>query len=145
MGTIGGNICQLNRCWYFRKRNNRFLCIRKGGDLCYATLGDNRYHSIFGGVMACVAAHPSDTAPALVALDAKVVTSKRTIPIEEFFEAGIPKSTVLDDDEIVTEIQVPEPAGKSAFIKFALRKSIDFPIISISSKFAVPNPFSINS
>jgi xanthine dehydrogenase YagS FAD-binding subunit len=133
MGTIGGNICQLNRCWYFRKANNRFDCVRKGGGFCYATAGENRYHSIFGGVLGCVAVNPSDTAPALVALDAKIVTSKRTINAEDFWEVKIPKSTVLDDDEIVTEIQVPEFSGKSAFVKFALRSSIDFPIVNCAA------------
>jgi xanthine dehydrogenase YagS FAD-binding subunit len=135
MGTIGGNICQLNRCWYFRKANNRFPCIRKGGGMCYAMAGNNLYHSIFGGIMACVAVHPSDTAPALVALNASVVTSKRTIPIDDFFEVKIPKSTVLDDDEIVTEIQVPEPASgvKSAFVKFANRTEIDFPTVNCAA------------
>ncbi len=137
MGTIGGNICQLNRCWYFRNPKNRFDCVRKGGGMCYATAGDNRYHSIFGGVLACMAVNPSDTAPALVALDAKIVTSAgRTINAEDFWAAdkGV-KTTVLDGDEIVTEIQVPEPASgtKSAFIKFAIRKSIDFPIVNCAA------------
>jgi len=79
MGTIGGNICQMNRCWYFRNPNNGFDCVRKGGGMCYATAGENRYHSIYGGIMACMAVNPSDTAPALVALDAKIVTSKKRL------------------------------------------------------------------
>ena len=74
MGTIGGNIAQLHRCWYFRKPENRFDCIRKGGKTCFAMTGDNRYHSIFGAVNRCIAVNISDTAPALIALDAKVVT-----------------------------------------------------------------------
>ena len=71
MGTIGGNICQDIRCWYYRNPNNRFPCLRKGGGRCYAIDGDNRYHSIFGGSVekGCYAVHPSDTAPALVALE----------------------------------------------------------------------------
>ena len=132
MGTIGGNICQLVRCWYFRVANNRFNCIRKGGSMCYAMAGDNRYHSIFGGVNACFAVNPSDTAAALVALDAKIVTSKKTINAEDFWDAKVPGSTVLEAGEIVKEIQVPAPAAgaKSAFLKFAIRKSIDFPIVN---------------
>lgn len=135
MGTIGGNICQFNRCWYFRKEDNRFDCIRKGGNMCYAMAGDNRYHSIFGAVKACVAVNPSDTAPALVVLQAKIVTNKRTIDAEKFWDAGIPGSTVLEANEIITEIQVPAPASgvKSAFIKFALRTSIDFPIVNCAA------------
>ncbi len=134
-GTIGGNICQINRCWYFRKYDNRFDCIRKGGNMCYAMAGENRYHSIFGAIKACVAVNPSDTAPALVALDAKIVTSKRTIDAEEFWDVAVPGSTVLAEDEIVTEIQIPAPASgvKSAFVKFAVRKTIDFPIVNCAA------------
>jgi xanthine dehydrogenase YagS FAD-binding subunit len=135
MGTIGGNICQYNRCWYFRNPDNKFNCVRKGGSMCYAMAGDNRYHSIFGAVKACLAVHPSDTAPALVALDASIVTNKRTIAAEEFWTVAIPGSTVLEADEIVTEIQVPTPASgaKSAFIKFAIRKTIDFPVVNCAA------------
>jgi xanthine dehydrogenase YagS FAD-binding subunit len=132
MATIGGNIAQLHRCWYFRKPENRFNCIRKGGTTCFAMTGDNRYHSIFGNVNRCIAVHPSDVAPALIALDAKVVTNKRTIDAENFFDVKFPGNTVLAVDEIVTEIRVPAPpaGAKSAFIKFAIRKSIDFPIVN---------------
>jgi len=137
MGTIGGNICQDIRCWYYRNQNNRFSCLRKKGGRCYAIKGDNRYHSIFGGSVSggCFAVHPSDTAPALVALDARIVTSRRTIEAEKFFEVKPIKTTVLAADEIVTSIQIPEPAAgsTSAFIKFALRRSIDFPIVNCAA------------
>ncbi|MDD5401824.1 MAG: FAD binding domain-containing protein [Dehalococcoidales bacterium] len=133
MGTISGNICQHNRCWYFWKADNRFDCIRKGGNMCFAMAGENRYHSIFGAVKACVAVNPSDTAPALVALNATIKTTKRDIPVEEFWDVAIPGSTVLDKDEIVTEIQVPAFSGKSAFVKFALRASIDFPVVNCAA------------
>jgi xanthine dehydrogenase YagS FAD-binding subunit len=139
MGTIGGNICQDIRCWYYRNQNNRFACLRKGGGRCYAIDGDNRYHSIFGGSVeqGCYAVHPSDTAPALVALDATVKTSRRSIKAEDFFQVSVAKTTVLDDDEIVTAIQIPKPAGKSAFVKFALRKAIDFPIVNCAAMVAI--------
>jgi xanthine dehydrogenase YagS FAD-binding subunit len=135
MGTIGGNICQLTRCWYFRNPDNRFFCVRKGGKQCFAMAGDNRYHSIFGAVKACLAVNPSDTAPALVALNAKIKTNKRLIEAEQFWEMTVPGSTVLAADEIVTEIQIPTPAAgvKSAFIKFAIRKSIDFPVVNCAA------------
>ena len=135
MGTLGGNICQLNRCWYFRIPDNRFHCIRKGGKMCYAMVGDNRYHSIFGAVNMCLAVNPSDTAPALVALNARIKTNKRLIEAEKFWEMTVPGSTVLAADEIVTEIQIPSPAAgvKSAFMKFAIRKSIDFPIVNCAA------------
>ncbi|MDD4466105.1 MAG: FAD binding domain-containing protein [Dehalococcoidales bacterium] len=134
-GTIAGNICQMNRCWYFRKPDNRFFCIRKGGNMCFAMAGDNRYHSIFGAVNACIAVNPSDTAPALVALNATIKTNKRDIPAEDFWAVAIPGSTVLEEDEIVTEIQVPAPpsGAKSAFFKTAIRKSIDFPIVNCAA------------
>ena len=134
MGTLGGNICQDIRCWYYRHPDNRFPCLRKRGSRCYALEGDNRYHSIFGGSVeeGCVAVHPSDTAPALITLDASIRTTKRTVKAEDFFQVGVSKTTVLDDDEIVTEIQIPAPPkdARSVFLKFALRKSIDFPIVN---------------
>ena len=67
-GTIGGNLCQRPRCWYFR---GDFHCARKGGDHCFAVGGENQYHCIFGGER-CYIVHPSDTAPALIALGARV-------------------------------------------------------------------------
>jgi xanthine dehydrogenase YagS FAD-binding subunit len=135
MGTIGGNICQAVRCWYYRSEHNAFNCLRKGGGLCNAVAGDNRYQSIFGAVDGCVAVNPSDTAPALVALGAKIVTTKQTVEAEDFFAVNGEKITVLDDDEIITEIQIPTPeAGtKSAFIKFAIRKAFDFAIVSCAA------------
>ncbi len=137
MGTIGGNICQDIRCWYYRHPNNRFPCLRKGGGRCYAIEGDNRYHSIFGGSVeeGCYAVHPSDTAPALIALDAEIRTSKRTIKAGDFFQVEVTKTTVLDEDEIVTKILVPRPPenAKSGFVKFALRKTIDFPIVNCAA------------
>ena len=134
MGTLGGNICQDIRCWYYRNPNNRFPCLRKGGGRCYAIEGDNRYHSIFCGSVekGCYAVHPSDMAPALIVLDGKIKTSKRTIDAEGFFQVEVMRTTVLDEDEVVTEIHVPAlPKGaSSAFLKFALRKTIDFAIVN---------------
>jgi xanthine dehydrogenase YagS FAD-binding subunit len=137
MGTIGGNICQDIRCWYYRNANNRFPCLRKGGGRCYAIEGDNRFHSIFGGSVenGCYAVHPSDTAPALVALNASITTTKRKIPVADFFEVNVRKTTILESDEFVTEVIIPAPVSgtKSAFLKFSLRKSIDFPIVNCAT------------
>jgi xanthine dehydrogenase YagS FAD-binding subunit len=137
MGTLGGNLCQDIRCWYYRNPNNRFPCLRKGGGRCYAIEGDNRYHSIMGGSVegGCYAVHPSDTAPALIALNAKIVTTKRALDAEDLFQVDVAKTTVLEFDEIVTEIHVPQPksGSRSAFIKFAIRKSIDFPIVNCAA------------
>ncbi len=125
MGTLAGNICQDIRCWYYRSPDNRFPCLRKGGGRCYALNGDNRYHSIFGGSVeeGCYAVHPSDTVPALIALNSRVRTTKRTIPAEDFFRVSVTGTTILEKDEIVLEIDIPTPAPGtgSAFSKFALR------------------------
>jgi xanthine dehydrogenase YagS FAD-binding subunit len=139
-GTIAGNICQGTRCWYYRCEENKFDCLKKNQQgLCYALIGDDRYHSIFGATNGCVCVNPSDVAPALVAFGASVVTNKRTIPIGDFFDVVVaPKKsamTVLEEGEIVTEIQVPEPASstKSHFVKVAIRKAIDFPIVNCAA------------
>ncbi|MCR5089212.1 MAG: FAD binding domain-containing protein [Oscillospiraceae bacterium] len=129
MGTLGGNICQMHRCWYFRCPDNRFVCARKGGTECYAYKGDNRYHSIFGVEGGCLAASSHDTAPALVALAATIVTTSREIPAEDFFKANGVHSTILESGELVKEVRVPKTA-ESRFEKFALRKSIDFPLVN---------------
>ena len=143
MGTIAGNLCQDIRCWYYRTPENRFSCLRKGGGRCYALKGDNRYHSIFGGSVkgGCVAVHPSDTAPALIALDASVVTSKRTVKASDFFQVRVNRTTLLEQGEIVTAIHLPEPAPgtRSAFMKFALRQSIDFPIVNCAAAVTCEN------
>ena len=136
IGTLGGNICQENRCWYYRYPNRlggRILCARKGGKTCYAVAGDHRFHSIFGAVNRCVAVNPSDTAPALVALGATIRTTRRDLPAETFFAADRGAgSTVLDHDELVVAVHLPAPAPgtRSAFGKIALRRSIDFAIVN---------------
>ena len=129
MGTLGGNVCQMHRCWYFRVPDDRFHCKRKGGNYCPARIGDNRYHSIFGDEDGCFAASSHDTAPALIALGATMVTTARELSAEEFFQTNGVRSCVLADDEVLTHIVVPK-AEKSAFEKFALRKSIDFPVVN---------------
>ncbi len=137
MGTIAGNLCQDIRCWYYRAARNRFSCLRKGGGRCYALKGDNRFHSIFGGSVkgGCVAVHPSDTAPALIALGGTVITSRRAVKASDFFKVSVNRTTVLEADEIVTAVHLPAPAPgtRSAFMKFALRQSIDFPIVNCAA------------
>ena len=134
MGTIAGNLCQEVQCWYFRRSflsGTFFDCLRKGGNQCYAVTGDNRYHAILGAKQ-CFAVCPSDTAVALTALDATIVTSQRSIPIGDFFQV---LGDVLNKDEIVTEIRAPAPESgtKQVFIKFALRPAIDFAIVSVAA------------
>jgi xanthine dehydrogenase YagS FAD-binding subunit len=113
--TIGGNLCQRPRCWYLRAD---YLCVRAGGDLCFAADGDNRYHAILGGSR-CHMVHPSDIAPALVALGARarVVGSAgvRVTPFEEFFlPPGLDstRENTLGPADILTDILLPpSPAG----------------------------------
>jgi xanthine dehydrogenase YagS FAD-binding subunit len=136
MGTIGGNICQKPRCVYFRNEYNDFNCLRKNAQgICYALVGFNAYHSIFGAVNGCIAVCPSDTAPVLVAMGASIVTTKKTWAAADFFVIKGEQINSLDPDEIVTEIQVPALAGgtKSSYLKFAFRKAIDFPLVSCAA------------
>jgi xanthine dehydrogenase YagS FAD-binding subunit len=138
MGTIAGNLCQEVQCWYFRRSfltGNFFDCLRKGGKQCYALDGDNRYHAILGGKK-CFAVCPSDIAVALTALDASIITGKRCIPIGDFFQV---LGNVLDKDEIITEIRVPTPKSemRQVFIKFALRPTIDFAMVSVAAAITI--------
>lgn len=136
-GTIGGNLCQRPRCWYFR---GDYHCARKGGEMCYAIEGENQYHAIFGG-STCWIVHPSDTAPALVALDARVRIAgpkgSRVVALEKFYvlpEENVRKETVLEPGEIVTEVLLP-PAGaalKSSYRKVRARGSWDFAMAGIA-------------
>ncbi len=136
-GTIGGNLCQRPRCWYFR---GDYECTRKGGDTCYAMDGENQYHAIFGG-SACWIVHPSDTAPALVALDAKVRLTgpkgSRVLPLEKFFvlpEDDVKAENVLEPGEVLTEVTLPAPpAGlRSSYRKVRSRGSWDFALAGLA-------------
>ena len=113
-GTIGGNLCQKPRCWYYR---GEFNCRRKGGDTCYAMVGENEYHCLFGGAL-CYIVHPSDTAPILTALGATLNVAgprgTRSVPLSEFYVLpadDVTKENVLEQGEFVTEVIIPEPAS----------------------------------
>lgn len=128
-GTLGGNLCQECRCWYFRAHENHFNCFRKGGTLCFATVGNNTFNAILGGQV-CFAVCPSDTAIALTALGATFTSNTRSnAPISDLF---VVLGTSLGDNEVITEIQVPAPASGTvqAFKKWAIRKSFDFSVAS---------------
>jgi xanthine dehydrogenase YagS FAD-binding subunit len=137
-GTIGGNICQKPRCWYYRAD---FNCLRKGGGTCFAVDGENQFHCIFGGGGTCFIVHPSDTAPALVALNAtaRLAGPKgvRDVPLEKFFvlpEVDVQRETVLGRGEIVTEIRIPPPASgtRSSYRKVRARRSWDFALAGVA-------------
>ncbi len=135
-GTIGGNICQRPRCWYFR---GDFRCARKGGDICYALDGENEYHAILGGGP-CFFVHPSDTAVALSALQAQLVIAgpagNKTVGISSFFvgpDTGILKENILAPNEFVIQIQIPPIPGtaKSFYRKIRARRAWDFAVVSV--------------
>lgn len=136
-GTIGGNVCQRPRCWYFR---GDFHCVRKGGETCYALQGENQYHCVFGG-SSCVMVHPSDTATALVALGARATIAgprgTRDVPIESFFvlpEQDATKENVLEPGEILTSVLIPAPPADfaSTFRKVRARGAWDFALASVA-------------
>jgi len=135
-GTLGGNLCQRPRCWYFR---GDFHCAKKGGDMCYAVEGENRYHAIFGGDP-CYIVHPSDTAPMLVALGAEVRISgargERSMALEDFFvlpDQDLERENVLQQGEIVTEVVLPAASGvKSSYRKIRERGAWDFALVSVA-------------
>lgn len=134
MATLGGNLLQRPRCWYFR--SEQFNCLKKGGDHCFAQEGENQYHAIFGN-QPCAIVHPSATATALVALRAKLeITGRsgaREVAIEEFFstpEQDVTRENTLGVAELITAIVVPAPASGavSAYTKLGEKESFDWPI-----------------
>jgi xanthine dehydrogenase YagS FAD-binding subunit len=137
LGTVGGNLCQRPRCWYFRLEE--VICLKKGGSECYAAKGENKYNAIIGGGPSYIV-HPSDLAPMLLALGATVTVTgasgKRVIPLDKFFtlpsEGNIRRENVLKNDDIITEIRVPASplAAKSTYLKFKERESLDFALAS---------------
>ncbi|MEE2954648.1 MAG: xanthine dehydrogenase family protein subunit M [Pseudomonadota bacterium] len=138
-GTIGGNVSQDTRCTYYR---DGFPCYRAGGNTCYANTPTamNREHALFDAVR-CVAVTPSDTAPALVALEAKMVINRngkiRTISAEEFFigpAVDITRMTVLQKGDILTEIRIPKKwaGAKHYFEKVADRQTWDFALVNLA-------------
>jgi xanthine dehydrogenase YagS FAD-binding subunit len=115
IGTLGGNLHQRPRCWFFR--NKDFDCIKKGGDICFAVDGDNRYNAILGGHL-CFIVHPSDLAVALLAVgaQARVVSARgqRTIPFDEYFvgpREDLLSESVLEPDELLAEVVIPSLGG----------------------------------
>lgn len=137
-GTIGGNLCQKPRCWYYR---GEFHCLRKGGPTCYAYQGENQLHCLFGSGGICYITHPSDMAPALVAYEAILRIAgprgTRILPIEKFYvlpSQDVKKETVLKPNEILTEILLPPPAKglRSSYRKVRARQSWDFALAGVA-------------
>ena len=140
LGTVGGNLCQRPRCWYFRL--DEVICLKKGGTECYAATGENKYHAIFGGGPSYIV-HPSDLAPMLVALGASVSVAgadgKRTIALEKFFtlpsDGNLRRENVLKNEEIITEVVVPASkfGAHSTYLKFKERDSMDFAMTAVAA------------
>ena len=145
MGTIGGNLCQEVRCWYYRRSpltGISFTCRRKKeGEVCYAVNGENENHAIFGE-NGCFAVAPSDMATGLLSLDARINTfdkkGGRIIPISKFYT---PLGHILEPDEMITSIHVPngKPDTRYRYLKFRSRKAIDFSTVSVSSVITMVN------
>ncbi|MDE0317449.1 MAG: xanthine dehydrogenase family protein subunit M [Candidatus Poribacteria bacterium] len=141
VGTLGGNLCQRPRCWYYR--DETVNCLKKGGDICYAIDGLSKYHAIFGGDPVYIV-HPSDIAPALIALNASLRIAgpegEKTLKVEEFFTlpAANPfRENVLEPNEIVVEVQVPQPKPdtKSFYLKAREKGAPDFALASVAGVF----------
>lgn len=137
VGTIGGNICQRPRCWYFR---GDFDCIRKGGDTCFAFDGENRFHCVTAGGP-CFIVHPSDTAVALLAMEATLLIrnggNQKAVPIHDFFvlpEKDPTVETILQPGDVLSTIQIPgpPPGFRSVYRKQADRAVFDFATVSVA-------------
>jgi xanthine dehydrogenase YagS FAD-binding subunit len=131
MGTIGGNLLQATRCWYWRLA---FPCYLHGGDRCHAREGQHREHAILGNER-CASAHPSDPAAALLALGATVRTDRRELPLAELYRlpTGDDRSlTTLARDELILELDVPG-ADASAYLKAMDRRRWAFPLVGVAA------------
>jgi xanthine dehydrogenase YagS FAD-binding subunit len=137
MGTIGGNLCQRPQCMYFRHPD--FPCYKKGGRRCYAVSGEHRYDHSVVNYGKCVAAHPSDMAPALIALNASAIIAtsngEKKVPLQDFFLAPNDYTeTVLKPGELLVELRVPSESSKTnqLFLKHCVRHASDFALASVA-------------
>ncbi len=135
VGTLAGNVCQRPWCWYYR---NGFPCYKAGGNQCFSFAGENQFHAIFGGGPSYIV-HPSDTAPALVALGATFQVSgpagDRRLPASEFFalpRQNPAKENVLADDEVLASVQIPaaKPGSRSMYKKVLDREAWTHAVVS---------------
>jgi xanthine dehydrogenase YagS FAD-binding subunit len=138
VATLGGNLLQRPRCWYFRSVHHR--CARKGGQVCFAFEGENQYHAIFGH-RHCAIVHPSTIATALVAFDAEleladVKGAMRRVPLEKFLigpETDVTRENDLRPGEILTQLRLPPPRGaRSAHLKVSEKVAFDWPIADVA-------------
>ncbi|MBA2332482.1 MAG: FAD binding domain-containing protein [Actinobacteria bacterium] len=131
MGTIGGNLLQATRCWYWRLK---FPCYLHGGKTCHAKEGQHREHAIFGNER-CASAHPSDPAAALLALDARVRTNRREFPLTDLYRLPTDDDrhvTALEPGELILELDVPE-AESSVYLKAMDRQRWAFALVGVAA------------
>lgn len=141
MGTLGGNLCQRNRCWYFR--DEHVNCLLKGGDKCFAIDGENRYHAIFTQGHKCVIVNPSTLAPVLIALDASATilgsgNVSRKIEMAKFFQApasAAEREHVLKPNEMVYVVTIPGTSRKNASYEVRHKQSYDWPLVQAAVAF----------
>ena len=143
--TLGGNINQRPRCWFLRGPD--FHCYKKGGDTCFSVTGDNRFHAIIGGEL-CYIVHPSDTATALLALNAQAKIAgpdgERTVAFDNYFigpRENVLRENVLKPNELMVEVFIPTPAAgtKQTWMKLKNRDVYDFALVSVAAAFTTEN------
>lgn len=131
MGTIGGNLLQATRCWYWRLN---FPCYLHGGDRCHARQGEHREHAIFGNER-CASAHPSDLAATLLALGATVRTTRRELAVADLYRLPTDDNrevTTIEPDELILELDVPQPEA-STYLKAMDRRRFSFAIVGVAA------------
>jgi xanthine dehydrogenase YagS FAD-binding subunit len=139
MGTLGGSLCQRNRCWYFR--DEHVNCLLKGGKKCFALDGENQYHAIFTQGHPCVIVHPSTLAPPLIALGATAEIigpkGKRELPLEKMFRApakATDREHLLAPNEILASVKLTPPPGRALNASYETREKLssDWPVVQAS-------------
>jgi xanthine dehydrogenase YagS FAD-binding subunit len=131
MGTIGGNLLQATRCWYWRLE---FPCFLHGGERCHAKEGQHREHAVFGNEL-CASAHPSDPAAALLALGARIRTDRRELGLPELYRLPTEddrSTTTLEPGELMLELELPE-VGASTYLKAMDRKRWAFALVGVAA------------
>ena len=135
-GTVGGNLCQHTRCWYYR--GEEWTCWLGGGDTCYAQIGQHRKHNLEPGD--CISAHPSDLAPALAACGASVVirspAGERELPLLELYRRPTEDNrslVVLEPGELVIAARLPAPPERSAYLRVGERQAFSFPLVAVGA------------
>ena len=135
-GTVGGNLCQHTRCWYYR--GEEWHCWLGGGDTCFAQIGDHRKHNLEPGD--CISAHPSDLAPALAACGATVVLrsrdGERELPLLDLYRRPTDANrslVTLEVGEIVAAVRLPGPPDASVYLRTGERQAFSFPLVSVAA------------